>query len=141
MITRRARSTDDGAAAFQAQSEEKALAAARREAAAILREAAELSGTEEQARLFDVANYDPPRAITFRDENGKAWHKATEKATRDEAMGYRAVLEENAKSAQQRSWAFAGFLRIVLPYMAEDETTIGDALEALSHQQDERSAA
>lgn len=82
--------------------------------------------TEPEAeRLFDDAEYRPPRAITMRRPDGSIVHKAIEFMSDADAPRYVAVLEDNIRAATRRRQEFVVWLDTVLPFFEPGGTLLG----------------
>lgn len=114
--------------------ERKAHAHIRRELSRVLKDFEVQALTEPEAeRLFDDAEYRPPRAITMRRPDGSMVHKAIEFMSDADAPRYVAVLEDNIRAATRRRQEFVVWLDTVLPFFEPGGTLLGALRERRRH--------
>lgn len=119
-----------GTEAFYADAEQAATQQARRAASRLLSRAGFASEDPAVATLFSTQAYDPPRALTLPQADGKVAHKAIEHCTRRDIAAHRAVLRSNIDAARTEADRFDAFADDVTAEQFDDTTTIGDVMRA-----------
>ena len=128
-------------AIYEADRDANARQKALRDIGSVMKEITD-AGSDDPAvgRLFETTPYDPPRAITFRDEHGDIRYRGIEHATLAEADLHTVLLEEHISASirKRRDWAaFVDDLRADLT----PGGTVGDALRARQQTTDLEAAA
>lgn len=124
---------------YNAEADRSRRAKARRDASALLSDVEGEGADPQIAGLFDVTQYEPPRALSFVDDHGVVRHVAIEHGTRREGERHDALLDTNIVNAVRKRSDWRAFWRQIDPHLGSSPDAL--IVDALRRMRDEGAAA